>query len=163
PRPSGPTRASPRPPRSATSGRPPPTTISAAATDPRSVPRRRRRRRPTPQFSCTCEADTEPVRERSGGRRRRPARAGAPPCPGGRAAESARAADAAAYTVGRHVVFGAGRYRPETDEGRRLVAHELAHLAQQRAAAVEGGPIRVGDPAAPAEREADRAATRLVE
>ncbi|HWS85371.1 MAG TPA: DUF4157 domain-containing protein [Pyrinomonadaceae bacterium] len=47
-----------------------------------------------------------------------------------RAAESARAVDALAYTVGEHVVFDQGQYRPGTPEGRRLLAHELAHVAQ---------------------------------
>jgi hypothetical protein len=47
------------------------------------------------------------------------------------AAESARAIDARAYTVGRDVVFGAGRYAPATVEGRRLLAHELTHVRQQ--------------------------------
>jgi Domain of unknown function (DUF4157) len=48
-----------------------------------------------------------------------------------RAAASARAMDAIAYTVGRHVVFGGGMYRPCTGEGQRLLAHELAHVIQQ--------------------------------
>ena len=48
-----------------------------------------------------------------------------------RAAESALAINALAYTEGRHVVFAAGRYRPENDEGKRLLAHELTHVVQQ--------------------------------
>jgi hypothetical protein len=52
---------------------------------------------------------------------------------GSRAAESARAVGAAAYTVGHHVVFNEGGYRPETDTGRRLIAHELTHVLQQGA------------------------------
>src|SRR5262249_2574029 len=48
-----------------------------------------------------------------------------------RAAESARAVSALAYTVGRDVVFGAGQYAPETHEGQRLMAHELTHVVQQ--------------------------------
>src|SRR5439155_7177527 len=47
------------------------------------------------------------------------------------AAESARAIHARAYTAGRDVVFGAGEYVPHTTEGKRLLAHELAHIAQQ--------------------------------
>jgi uncharacterized protein DUF4157 len=45
----------------------------------------------------------------------------------------ASAADVAAhaYTVGRDVVFAAGRYRPASQSGRELLAHELAHVAQQ--------------------------------
>lgn len=48
-----------------------------------------------------------------------------------RAAESARAVDALAYTVGRDIIFESGRYAPNTDEGRRLLAHELTHVVQQ--------------------------------
>jgi hypothetical protein len=55
---------------------------------------------------------------------------------GARAAESARAVGAAAYTVGERVVFGAGRYAPETEAGGRLLAHELAHVVQQGGAQV---------------------------
>jgi hypothetical protein len=50
------------------------------------------------------------------------------------AAESARALDARAYTVGPHLVFGAGEYAPETERGKRLLAHELTHAVQQDAA-----------------------------
>ncbi|MCA8975777.1 MAG: DUF4157 domain-containing protein, partial [Planctomycetes bacterium] len=47
---------------------------------------------------------------------------------------SARASSAQAYTVGHDVVFGAGRYAPDTREGRRLLAHELTHVVQQTGA-----------------------------
>ena len=47
------------------------------------------------------------------------------------AARSARDINARAYTVGNHIVFAQGGYAPGTDEGRRLIAHELAHVAQQ--------------------------------
>lgn len=50
----------------------------------------------------------------------------------GRAADSARAVGALAYTVGRDVVFAAGQYAPSTQSGRRLLAHELTHVAHQR-------------------------------
>lgn len=73
-------------------------------------------------------------------------------------AESARAVDALAYTVGRDVVFGAGRYAPGTQEGRRLLAHELAHMVQQEHAADDHAPLELGDPANAAEREAEGAA-----
>ena len=49
-----------------------------------------------------------------------------------RAAESARAVNALAYTVGRDIVFGAGQFASGMDAGRRLVAHELAHVVQQK-------------------------------
>jgi len=46
-----------------------------------------------------------------------------------RAAESASAVGAHAYTVGKNVVFGRGEFAPTTSSGRRLIAHELAHVA----------------------------------
>ena len=54
---------------------------------------------------------------------------------GARATESARAVNAAAYTVGRQICFDANHYSPQTEPGRRLLAHELTHVLQQRDAA----------------------------
>ena len=54
----------------------------------------------------------------------------------GPAARSAAELNARAYTMGRHVVFGASEYRPDTPGGLRLLAHELTHVVQQ----AEGGP-----------------------
>lgn len=51
---------------------------------------------------------------------------------GDRAAESASSVNALAYTVGNSVVFGRDAYRPESSAGRRLIAHELTHVVQQR-------------------------------
>lgn len=50
------------------------------------------------------------------------------------AEQSARDVNARAYTAGNHVVFAAGRFAPQTHEGRRLVAHELSHVVQQEGA-----------------------------
>jgi outer membrane protein OmpA-like peptidoglycan-associated protein len=50
---------------------------------------------------------------------------------GSAAAASARSLGALAYTVGPHIVFGAGQYRPEAHDGRRVLAHELTHVVQQ--------------------------------
>jgi hypothetical protein len=50
---------------------------------------------------------------------------------GAEAEQSAREVDAHAYTVGCDIVFGAGRFAPETREGQRLLAHELTHVLQQ--------------------------------
>jgi hypothetical protein len=44
--------------------------------------------------------------------------------------QSAREVGAAAYTLGHHIVFGAGRYAPYSREGGRLLAHELTHVVQ---------------------------------
>jgi Domain of unknown function (DUF4157) len=49
-----------------------------------------------------------------------------------RAAESAGAMNALAFTVNRHVFFGSGQYSPGTERGNRLLAHELAHVLQQK-------------------------------
>lgn len=49
-----------------------------------------------------------------------------------RAAESASAVGALAYTVGQNVVFAGGRYAPHTKQGRKLLVHELTHTIQQR-------------------------------
>ena len=48
-----------------------------------------------------------------------------------RAAESAQAVNALAYTVGHHIVFNSGRYSPHSAQGLHLLAHELVHTAQQ--------------------------------
>ena len=54
--------------------------------------------------------------------------------------QSARDVNAHAYTVGHNIAFGAGRYAPATHEGRRLIAHELAHVVQQ--SRVEGDVVQ---------------------
>lgn len=73
-----------------------------------------------------------------------------------KAAESARAVGAVAYTVGRDVVFGSGQYTPERPEGRRLLAHELTHVIQQGGSTRSGGEdLVVSPPDHPAEREAE--------
>lgn len=51
---------------------------------------------------------------------------------GASSAAVAEQLDAAAFTVGRHVVFGPGRYDPVSPRGKMLLAHELAHVVQQR-------------------------------
>lgn len=48
-----------------------------------------------------------------------------------KAATSAAAVDALAYTVGNHIVFGDGQYQPGSSHGNRLLAHELTHTIQQ--------------------------------
>ena len=48
-----------------------------------------------------------------------------------KAAQSARAVDARAYTVGSDVVFSGGDSLPETLVHKQLLAHELSHVVQQ--------------------------------
>ncbi|HEY4943570.1 MAG TPA: DUF4157 domain-containing protein [Rhizomicrobium sp.] len=52
----------------------------------------------------------------------------------GGAAEAASSIGARAYTLGSHIGFGAGHWQPDTSDGRRLIAHELAHTGQHNAA-----------------------------
>ena len=76
-----------------------------------------------------------------------------------RAAESARAVNALAYTVGRDVVFGAGNYAPSSTAGHRLLAHELAHVVQQRGAdSTPGAGLEIGHADSRAEQEAEHIA-----
>jgi len=74
-----------------------------------------------------------------------------------RAAESAAAVNALAYTVGRDVVFGAGQYAPATGVGQRILVHELTHVLQQRQASsgMPGG-LKVSAANDDAEQEANR-------
>jgi hypothetical protein len=67
------------------------------------------------------------------------------------AASLARGLGARAFTVGPHIAFGAGEYRPGAAGWHTLLAHELAHVVQQRRA--PAGPVSDAP-----EREADRAA-----
>jgi hypothetical protein len=75
-----------------------------------------------------------------------------------RAAASARGIEADAYSYGRHVVFGAGRYAPGTSTGERLLAHELAHVAQSAPDAAGGASA----PEAALEHEAHGAADAVM-
>jgi hypothetical protein len=75
-----------------------------------------------------------------------------------RAADSAAAVNAHAYTVGSNVVFQRDRYDPGSTEGKTMLAHELTHVVQQRSGPVDGtdtgGGIKVSDPSDRFEREA---------
>ena len=48
------------------------------------------------------------------------------------AARLSRQLNAEAFTYGRDIYFGEGRYNPSTASGKRLLAHELTHVMQQR-------------------------------
>jgi outer membrane protein OmpA-like peptidoglycan-associated protein len=75
-----------------------------------------------------------------------------------RAADSAHAVRAEAYTVGADVVFGAGRYSPASGDGMRLLAHELAHVVQQAPAGPASASLRVAAGGGVDEAEAAAAA-----
>ncbi|HEY5960381.1 MAG TPA: DUF4157 domain-containing protein [Polyangiaceae bacterium] len=55
------------------------------------------------------------------------------------AAALAREVSAQAFTVGPDIVFGAGRYEPDSAAGQHLLAHELSHVVQQGSANLVGG------------------------
>jgi hypothetical protein len=70
---------------------------------------------------------------------------------------SAAELDAKAYTVGENIAFSAERYAPHHAEGKRLLAHELAHVVQQR----RGGPQPELSSDATHERSAERSANEI--
>jgi len=82
------------------------------------------------------------------------------------AADSAKAVNAQAYTVGRDVVFGAGKFDPGSDSGKHMLAHELTHVVQQASGPVEGTStgdgVAVSDPSDRFEREASANADRVM-
>ena len=67
---------------------------------------------------------------------------------------AARSIDAAAFTLGSDVAFASGNYRPGTERGRRLLAHELTHVAQQ-----DGESTRRVDRQGPVVRRPERGAS----
>jgi 3D (Asp-Asp-Asp) domain-containing protein len=63
-----------------------------------------------------------------------------------KAAESARTVNALAYTVGNNIVFSSEQYRPETEAGKKLLAHELTHTLQQQKVTTETTSLqKMGD------------------
>lgn len=81
-----------------------------------------------------------------------------------KAAESALAVNALAYTVGRDIVFGASRYAPRARDGKRLLAHELTHVQQQRNEITSSArnALRMDAVDTPEEQEAQSAADRVL-
>lgn len=82
---------------------------------------------------------------------------------GATAAAAAAAVCSHAFTCGDDIFFAAGTYDPACDSGRRLLAHELAHVVQGRQGRV--APMtspRVSRPDEPLEREAESVAARVV-
>lgn len=95
---------------------------------------------------------------------------------GSEAASAADAISATAFTVNNHIVFGAGQYAPRDPDGRRLLAHELTHVAQQSSSpdglsqpiardsnnsSADTGNLRLSQPGDAAEVEADRVAAAI--
>jgi len=82
---------------------------------------------------------------------------------GSDAAASAASIGARAFAVGPHIVFGRGEYSPRTTAGAALMAHELAHVVQQRGR-IEGDAdsLQIGAAHDPAEHSAHRAANEVL-
>lgn len=70
------------------------------------------------------------------------------------------AVSARAFATGTDVYFAQSEYKPNTSDGDRLIAHELAHVVQQRGAPTSG-PLTVSEPGDALEREADDVADEL--
>ena len=61
------------------------------------------------------------------------------------ALNTARLINAKAFTFGQNIAFGAGQYDPHSQDGRRLLAHELTHVIQQNGPAVQRQVFRNPD------------------
>jgi Domain of unknown function (DUF4157) len=79
---------------------------------------------------------------------------------GGYANDLNHAVSAKAFATGTDVYFGQGQYKPGTGEGDKLIAHELAHVVQQRGAPTSG-PLTVSNPGDAMENEADAVAEKV--
>jgi hypothetical protein len=80
---------------------------------------------------------------------------------GSPAAELASSVSAKAFTVGQDVYFGQGEYRPDSQSGYHLLAHEVTHTVQQSGAPSSSGQLEVSTPDSAAERHADHVADQL--
>jgi hypothetical protein len=74
-----------------------------------------------------------------------------------KAAESAHAVNALAYTMGRDIVFAANQYTPRSFDGKRLLAHELTHVVQQQCTTPAN--FQIAPPNDAFEQEADSVAS----
>jgi hypothetical protein len=83
---------------------------------------------------------------------------------GPESAAAAAAVGARAFTVGQDIHFATGQYDPASPRGLHLLAHEVAHTAQQASSGVSGPQYKltVSSPLDSAEREADAAADAMV-
>jgi hypothetical protein len=83
---------------------------------------------------------------------------------GTESAQAARSVSARAYTVGHDIHFNAGQYDPDSGDGARLIAHEVAHTVQQSGSAQRKPQFKleVSAPHDASEVEADRMAEAMV-
>ena len=78
-----------------------------------------------------------------------------------KASASATAINAHAYTVGSHIVFGAGQFAPATKAGKNLLAHELTHVLQQSHGLTRASASGIGPANDEHERQADAVANAI--
>lgn len=85
---------------------------------------------------------------------------------GSDANRNARLLNAHAYTAGKDIFFGAGKYKPESKAGRKLIAHELIHVTQNKSMHSNSNyklsTLQVSSPGDAMERQADLAASAVV-
>ena len=80
----------------------------------------------------------------------------------GNAQHAAAEINARAFTFGRHVAFATGEYQPGSDAGKKLLAHELAHVVQQNDQSVTRQIMRQAASSAPAGGGGDEIAVKGV-
>lgn len=79
------------------------------------------------------------------------------------AAENSKQLNALAYTVGQDIFFSAGQYNPESNEGKRLLAHELTHTIQQGAGIQHvWDALEITNPSDIAEQEAEKTSKNIM-
>ncbi|MET0463423.1 MAG: DUF4157 domain-containing protein [Chitinophagaceae bacterium] len=79
-----------------------------------------------------------------------------------KAADSANAINASAYTVGNNIVFDEGKFAPEAETGKQLLTHELTHVIQQADAFPDKTGLQIGKAGDLYEQEADSAASSVL-
>ena len=79
-----------------------------------------------------------------------------------KAAESADAINALAYTFGSHIVFPGSQLQTSSPDGLNLLSHELAHVVQQKIQPNFSGPLELDSPNSSLETEADLAASEIL-
>ncbi|MFD9960290.1 DUF4157 domain-containing protein [Amycolatopsis sp. NPDC058986] len=80
--------------------------------------------------------------------------------------EAAESVQAHAFTTGSHIVFQRGRFDTDSHAGKKMLAHELTHVVQQRSGPVSGTDtgdgVKVSDPSDRFERAAEANAERVM-
>lgn len=82
----------------------------------------------------------------------------------GEAHRAAKSLNAEAFTAGRDIYFSRGAYNPSSQQGQKLIAHELAHVAQQNEGLTGARPqgFSVSHPSDPLERQAEAASDAVM-